>query len=410
MTAAVQTLPESRFHTVRAPKILLGFLFITALSGRFTVPEGLPLGGVDARILLAVPLVVWLFLWYAANAAAMKHTPANPSTRWMLLLLGYHLCSTIWSVDGARIGSSVAGGAILIALVWGASVIARLDPIGARVVFLWCTYAAGITYCAASLLTGATGGAGQSVAFGGGPNVFARIMILAVIAAAGLYFRTGRRTLLFVTPLLLTSAMLSASRGALSSAVATGALALLILGRRLRVIHVIVGLAIAPLLGWIIWTNDRVQLLAERRFDWQTLVASGYSGRGTLWSAARDLFWEYPLVGTGIDSFHARAYATTGFSYPHNLILEIGVDLGLLGLALLLTTWLIAIREVAKARHLWDATSFAVAMSAFFVFAASMFSGDIYDSRFAWILLALALPTRLANKPTAATDLRDGVR
>lgn len=384
----------------QAPRLLLSAIFITALSGRFTVPASLPLGGTEARYVLGAPLLGWAMVWWVTVARHVAR-PSSGALRWILLLLGYHSCSSLWAMEGARIGQSLTGDVLIIAMTGAVGVSAGIDPAGTRTTILWWLYLTGAVYCTASLLEGATTGLGRSEVFGGGPNIFARVVLLGIVAAIGLSLQTGYRLLLIATPFMLLAAILSASRGALSSAVATGVLAIIVFHRHLRLRRVITGLAMAPLLGWAIWSNDRVQELAAQRFDPEVITASGFSGRETLWSVAKRLFWENPLGGSGIDSFRSQMYASTGFSYPHNVVLEFADDLGFVGLALLFTTLLVSVSCIKRLPLQGNPAAWTFALAGFFVFSCSMFSGDLYDSRFAWILVAAAVPVTVhANRPS----------
>jgi O-antigen ligase len=97
------------------------------------------------------------------------------------------------------------------------------------------------------------------------------------------------------------------------------------------------------------------------------------SGRDVLFSRAFELGMARPIFGSGLDSFE-----TLGFGvYPHNILLEIFVEGGLVGLLLfsLLITFVINL-IVTQRERIYRQNLVALG----FVFAASQFSGDIYNS------------------------------
>jgi O-antigen ligase len=126
------------------------------------------------------------------------------------------------------------------------------------------------------------------------------------------------------------------------------------------------------------------------------------NGRSQLWSEAWSHFLAHPVFGLGTGSF--QHIAPTDF-YPHNLLLEIGVELGLVGLIIvagfLVTAWL----ATARARILpGPARLQAAVVTALFSSAVvnAMFSGDIQTNANLWLVAGLALG--LAMRGGAAAD------
>lgn len=123
-------------------------------------------------------------------------------------------------------------------------------------------------------------------------------------------------------------------------------------------------------------------------------------------------FLHSPVIGIGTGSFELRS-PWVAFVYPHNLILEIASENGLLGLAILLSfiisTWKYALRSIRvnflKLRH--DVVQLNIAIFCIYVFALlnAMFSGDISLNEIVWfatgMIYAIVLNTntlRLTNE------------
>jgi O-antigen ligase len=104
------------------------------------------------------------------------------------------------------------------------------------------------------------------------------------------------------------------------------------------------------------------------------------TARSDLLAATLPLFIASPVVGTGLGG-----YAVTGFEnpYPHNLPIEIGVELGVLGLLALLAWWLLALRGAVGSPLL---VALLVATSVF-----SLFSGDLAFNEAFWLFSGLAV-------------------
>ena len=87
----------------------------------------------------------------------------------------------------------------------------------------------------------------------------------------------------------------------------------------------------------------------------------------------------------------------TELTYPHNLILEIAAEGGVIALLLFSLIIFVIIKRWFRPKTLENNFTFLLALLFFF---ASMFSGSIYDTRFMWIFLTLYM---LENKNTTST-------
>jgi O-antigen ligase len=116
--------------------------------------------------------------------------------------------------------------------------------------------------------------------------------------------------------------------------------------------------------------------------------ASGLStnGRANLWALAYSSFSAHPVLGVGTGSFAAF---NTGEFYPHNLILEMGLELGIAGAVA--AGWFIvsSLRRLLKAwrRSRGNDRLEVSVVAALFTAAliSAMVSGAIQDNRELWL-------------------------
>ena len=126
------------------------------------------------------------------------------------------------------------------------------------------------------------------------------------------------------------------------------------------------------------------------------------TGRAGFLEAAWRLFLSSPLLGVGIGGF-----ASTGIDqYPHNLIAEVGSELGVIGVLALAAWFGLALRGAARSPLL---VALVVGTTAF-----SLFSGSLASNGEFWMFSALAVASLQLRKtsPTrrsASPELRPRV-
>jgi O-antigen ligase len=153
--------------------------------------------------------------------------------------------------------------------------------------------------------------------------------------------------------------------------------------------------------------RKQLEPIIHTRNDSLTLQQHYDAGRTPLYHEAWRLFQQHPIVGTGLHGFEANYGYLVGFTYPHNLVLQVAAESGLLGSCALALVLLRTARTI-RPRPSQGRLEAACAACGLLVFAASQFSGDYYDSRFCWIYLTLAV--FLAHGPKsrrAATPAND---
>jgi len=115
--------------------------------------------------------------------------------------------------------------------------------------------------------------------------------------------------------------------------------------------------------------------------------------RNDLMALGVKMFSEHPFFGVGIQGFRFLSPNPITYNYPHNLILELGSELGLLAAASFLAIAICAFLEIWKQLRNPDDSSNSPVVTVFllliFVFLDAMVSGDINDLRFMWFVFGL---------------------
>lgn len=149
--------------------------------------------------------------------------------------------------------------------------------------------------------------------------------------------RPGLHYLLVAACLLC--ALVSGSRGYLLAAVLALGLQVYAGGLRPAVLLPLLALPLLPLANLPIPT-------AAELFDPATLASDSFLERQDVWAAASEAFAAQPLLGLGAGGF-AEFLGYPGRVYPHNLLLEVACEYGILGLGCLLLMLLPALGSMA---------------------------------------------------------------
>ena len=389
-----------------APALIL---MLIAIGGRFTLDRaGFPdLAWVDLRV---VGLAAGLAVLIADIARRPRREPSGPRREgWLVatvLFFVYQIASGLWAPAAARVGPQTVDLVLMAALTVALYLYAIGDPALVVRYTFWLFYLAGIVFALAALFVNGPGEQGRYSAFGGGPNVFVRIQILGIISAIALYLPSRRKWLLLAVPLFVLAAVLSGSRAGLLAGAAVGAAALVKQRRRIRagtVVAACLGLVVAGVVAWQ-FAPAAFTSLFEERFVQQTVQQHYLSDRTSIWQQAVKLAVEHPFAGAGLDGFYGTIGINQGVEYPHNYLLGVAAEGGLLGLALLgaaIALWAATVRGGGlRPRE----TGLAVA-AAVFVALSSLFSGDYYDARLAWLFAAIAAAAAVVPAPAADREL-----
>lgn len=223
-----------------------------------------------------------------------------------------------------------------------------------------------------------------------GPNVTTRILFFASCSSMYRLF-INKKTIYFILSILfLFSLVLIGSRGGLLGAVIT--LLVLYVIKKFFVdwktkkklsIHYkyipffLLGISI---LFFIYEPVKRVFVgrFIEATFKNDTIYTSG---RDIIYDDAIRMIKEKPILGYGIDSFSVN----TGHVYPHNLLLEMMVEIGVIGAVFFVVFVIFSITILFKMKK---SQYFIFSGIPFYMIIVQMFSGEFYDFRyfFLWMI------------------------
>jgi len=238
---------------------------------------------------------------------------------------------------------------------------------------------------------------------------------LGISAVAGLYFAFRSRLLVFkviylvTLPLLIGPMIWTMSRGPLLGLLLSFLLYYLLQPSRPRWERAIVTLAgIGAALIFLVTSAGQIQQRMVTPIGEETSAAF----RILAWIQALQDFAGSPLLGIGTGSFFMDT-PWVPFIYPHNLVLEVLCENGIIGLGLLTAFLLLAWRRGIKA--LKSATSqgdiqLIITLLCMFAFALfnALFSGDIYKNEMIWVtagLLVALYYTFSAHEKTVVDNL-----
>lgn len=136
-------------------------------------------------------------------------------------------------------------------------------------------------------------------------------------------------------------------------------------------------------------------------------TSTGGAGRADIWKVGLAAFREHPLFGYGYGNFPyafdqafllvSQSYYTRWHRAAHNIIISTAVELGIIGVVLLLTACWKQFRSLRIIQPNDSLYSLRLAIEAAFigVFVASLFL-DTLTNKYFWLLLMLAALTRTA--------------
>ena len=254
---------------------------------------------------------------------------------------------------------------------------------------------------------------GQRLAvLGGGPNTLARHIGTGLIAASvllGLRGRRDRRAAALVAGLLVAAValFLTGTKAVLLSLGLTSLFFFWRLGRRKTLAMIIAVLLVAALLP--LATHDLVQgfqkdggLVRLLRLPDVDDPNGSYGSRLRYVTGTWDELRTSPWLGVGTGAWGMQLGLPYDEAYPHNIFLEVVGELGVVGLALVLgACGVYALRRGARRAARGSRRGLlAVGIGSLLVYWTLnvQFSGDLVDSRYLWLWLAMfELHRRIAH-------------
>lgn len=316
----------------------------------------------------------------------------------VILFLGYMLLTTFWAPNKELAFDKAYEVSLLLAVALLLAVVRQRDAAAnvAHGFFFTLLAVGGAMACLAILQS--TGG--RVSAPGGGPNTFGRNMGLTALSA--IYFASRSRAsvptkvaagAMVIVALLLV--LTCGSRGGLLSA-CMGAMTIIVLSRTslTRKTLSLGGIAAMGTVALFFTPAGRNALeVFEHRIVEQTLENRYMSSRDDLWGHAIELAQLQPTFGLGLNGYRANSW-----TYPHNLILEVWVEGGYIGLALLFLAGSLFVHGAWRHRHTISSPAIAALVLAA---AAAQTSGDLFDSRGVFLLMALISPVAVRTTARA---------
>jgi O-antigen ligase len=117
-------------------------------------------------------------------------------------------------------------------------------------------------------------------------------------------------------------------------------------------------------------------------------LSESTGGRSDLLAAGAHQVASNPLIGTGLGSFLGRV---STYEYPHNVLLEVAAELGLVGVIVLIVPFVVGAARLVAAGIRLGSGAVATLMAVVLIFAATAsFSGDLPSARPAFIFGMLA--------------------
>jgi O-antigen ligase len=369
--------------------VLAGQFGLDRIDPRF---ESLGLFG-QARFWMFFPAALAVLRMNAPIGSRSALSSGNKRYVAMVILLHLYLAiSALWTprlLEGSQFvsNSNEVYGVLLLAGM--AALVPRLfreatdEKIGFLFRFLLIT---GIVYAVGGL-SGAWHDADNDrmAAFGGGANVFARILGMGTLSS--IYFWLRSKRIIWLTPLPLFGAgiVLSGSRGSMLAFGLSLTFFVLIGFREITARWRGGVIAICGLMAILSMSSlsSRVFPYWQERFIEQSLEDRYDSDRLVLFSQAVETFSDHPTFGVGLDGF--RRLSDFG-EYTHNLFLQFAAEGGIIGLTLLILALIGGVRAWVRSPTLEQRLLFVLAI---FVLTAQMFSGSYYDARYMWLFFGV---------------------
>ena len=158
---------------------------------------------------------------------------------------------------------------------------------------------------------------------------------------------------------------------------------------------------IFPLLGIIVLAIVLIgYLFIEKHVAMTTLsrvfvlfepgMGSSGGARMSMWLGSLPLWGDNPLFGSGIGGYPIIMGYGDFRSYPHNIFLEIMVELGLVGLFFFITLLFVGLRSLGTLQIVRnDPIRLIILMLFTFTLGGALISGDLHDNRLLFMVIGL---------------------
>jgi O-antigen ligase len=176
-----------------------------------------------------------------------------------------------------------------------------------------------------------------------------------------------------------------------------------LLANKALVASIVLFLAMAVVLLQLA-ANYSGDLRALQRFGTLLTEGGGQEARLGFWKGSWDLWLEQPLFGSGVGSWPIRYFGFDVGRHPHNLVLEVLVEFGLIGFLLLAAVVVSAVRRTSVRRLREDPLLMCAAMLWINMFLGAMTSSDITGNRNVFAMLGLLVMRPYRPTSSVATE------
>jgi O-antigen ligase len=368
-------------------KISLLLLLLTFLSGTFTLARVNIGFSLEVRHLLL--LTFFLFLIIGLKKAVQLNEEYNSLALnpFLITVIIYFFASTIslfYTIDQPKGLVKLESVLFLLFLIISVLIMVKTNNpndffnlVSGFFVIIGIVYSFPIYL---SVMSGAERGAVEL----SGPNVVTRILFFATCSSLYKFWLNKKTLYIVCTLIFLTSIVLVGSRGGL-----VGATVVLFLIFIIKIILVSwsqkrkVKLTLKKILilflgiGLLLFIYQPVKRVFLTRIIGATFEGNGVytAGRDVIYTDAIKMIKEKPFFGHGIESFTLY----TGHVYPHNLLLEMMVEIGLLGLIIFGIFVFYAVMLMFKFK---TSPLFILSGIPLYMIIVQMFSGEFYDFRY----------------------------
>jgi len=226
---------------------------------------------------------------------------------------------------------------------------------------------------------------GRLTVLGGGGNVFVRFVALAIIDAFYSFYRKNQLYKIALLPLLFAAMFLSGSRGGMIATFIALIMFLFfcrfyMLCNMIRFLKYLIGIIIILNVFFIVFPKLYLSLkdsIEYRIYD-KTIEQRSFAGREDHYAYILSHISENAFFGHGLNGWE---YYVGINNYPHNHILELYYEGGLLATLLFMILLLFILKKVLTL-HSHSLLKVHIATFLIFIFFAAMCSGDFYDTRY----------------------------
>lgn len=199
-----------------------------------------------------------------------------------------------------------------------------------------------------------------------------------------------------IAVLLIMGLLISGLRGAVIASIATAAIIIInaVHYKKMRTVHsLIIVTSLAAAFSFFLFLKDYSDPVIKRFNNLETIkeASEGIDGsinarkRGLLLAA--DMILDHPVAGVGLGGYKQNYKGKdTAFAieYPHNILVEVAVELGIIGLLIFLFLVFKAGRKMLN----YDFRLFAIWLLCFLL---ALFSGNIADQKIFFILIGATI-------------------